>query len=107
MKKGIKLKLAKVLAVGAMCLPLAGCGGNDLSGESSLLSGLFVPSNRQYTDTAQKFDYAVIAIPNGDVVEGEVQSWLDFDDGDQLQVVINGVTYLTHSTNVVLMKKGK
>ena len=40
---------------------------------------------------------------DGSVVEGEVESWRDYDDGDQLQVTINGVTYLTHASNVVLM----
>ena len=45
----------------------------------------------------------MIAMPDGSVGEGEVESWRDYDDGDQLQVTINGVTYLTHASNVVLM----
>ena len=43
------------------------------------------------------------ALPDGSYVEGPVQSWRDYDDGDQLQVTIDGVTYLTHASNVVLM----
>ena len=40
---------------------------------------------------------------NGEVVEGKVSSWTDFEDGDQIQVKIDGKTYLVHSSNVVLI----
>ena len=59
--------------------------------------------NRQIVDTNYTFNRAVIAIPNGTIIEGEVQSWKDFDDGDTIQIKIDGVTYLTHISNVVLM----
>jgi len=58
--------------------------------------------NKQIIDTTYHFNYAIIQLPNGDVVEGKVQSWTDFEDGDQIQVKIDGVTYLVHSANVVL-----
>ncbi len=58
--------------------------------------------NRQVIDLTYKFDWAIIALPNGDTVEGPVEGWKDYEDGDQLQVKINGVTYLTHAGNVVL-----
>lgn len=64
-----------------------------------LLSGC----NLQVFDTKWSFDRAIISLPNGEVVEGKVDSWRDFADGDQLQVKIDGVTYLTHSKNVVLI----
>lgn len=60
--------------------------------------------NRQLKDFTYKFDYAIIELQNGDVVEGKVESWLDFEDGDQIQVKVNGVTYLVHSSNVTLIK---
>lgn len=60
--------------------------------------------NKAQMDTALKFDYAYILLPTGEVIEGPVDNWLDFEDGDQLQVKINGNIYLTHSTNVVLVK---
>lgn len=60
--------------------------------------------NRQLKDFTYKFDYAIIELQNGEVVEGKVESWLDFEDGDQIQVKINGVTYLVHSCNVTLIK---
>lgn len=68
----------------ALCLMLAGC-------------------NKQMVDTTFKFDRAVIGLPNGEVVTGEVQSWKDYEDGDQIQVKIDGVAYLVHSSNVVLI----
>ena len=65
---------------------------------------LFTGCNRSVFDTTYSFDYAIIGLPDGEFIEGEVQSWLDFEDGDQIQVKIDGVTYLTHITNVVLMR---
>lgn len=63
--------------------------------------------NMQMWDATYKFDRAIITLPNGTVVEGKVDSWLDFEDGDQIQVKINGVSYLTHISNVVLIADKK
>jgi len=60
--------------------------------------------NRTVIDTVYTFDRAIIALPDGSYIKGEVESWRDFEDGDQLQVTIDGVTYLTHSSNVVLIQ---
>ena len=68
-----------------------------------LMSLLLVGCNRQLIDTTYSFDRAIISLPNGEIVEGKVQSWKDFDDGDQVQVKINEKTYLVHSINVVLI----
>lgn len=59
--------------------------------------------NRSFLDTHYTFTSAMIVMPDGSVVTGKVDSWRDFEDGDQLQVTIDGVTYLTHASNVVLM----
>ena len=61
--------------------------------------------NYQMFDTKYNFSHAILKLPNGDIVEGKVDSWRDFEDGDQIQVKIHGVTYLVHSTNVVLSDK--
>lgn len=71
----------------AMCLILSAC-------------------NKQIFDTTYKFDYAYILLQDGTVIQGEVDSWTDFEDGDQLQIVINGDTYLVHSSNATLIKRG-
>lgn len=73
-----------ILAV-FMCITVAGC-------------------NQQIIDTTWKYDKAIIQLPNGEIVEGEVESWKDYDNSDQIQVKIkNGDSYLVHSSNVVLI----
>ena len=82
MKKLIALCLV-VLALAALLL-LPGC-------------------NKQVVDLTYSYERAIIALPNGEIVEGKVTSWTDFEDGDQIQVKIDGKTYLVHSSNVVLI----
>ena len=59
--------------------------------------------NKQMVDLTYSYEYAIISLPNGEVVEGKVSSWTDFEDGDQIQVKINGKTYLVHSSNIILI----
>ena len=59
--------------------------------------------NKQIIDLTYAYDYAIVLMPDGSVVKGKVQSWTDFEDGDQIQVKIDGKVYLTHSMNVVLI----
>ena len=80
------LALAAALILLAAFLVLAGC-------------------NKQMVDLTYSYEYAIIGLPNGEVVEGRVSSWKDFEDGDQIQVKIDGKTYLVHSSNVVLISK--
>ena len=82
MKKLIALLLA-VIAV-LSCLVFSGC-------------------NKQMVDLTYSYEYAIIGLPNGETIEGKVSSWTDFEDGDQIQVRIDGKTYLVHSSNVVLI----
>ena len=82
MKKGIAILLTLVLILGM--LVLAGC-------------------NKQMVDLTYSYEYAIIGLPNGEVIEGRVSSWTDFEDGDQIQVKIDGKTYLVHSSNIVLI----
>lgn len=82
MKKLFILLIAALL----LCATLAGC-------------------NQQLMDTTWKFDYAYISLPNGECVEGKVQSWADFENSDEVQIVIDGCTYLTHYSRVVMVAK--
>ena len=59
--------------------------------------------NRQVMDLKYRFNRAIIRLPNGEVVDGKVSSWLDYSDSDAVQVTIDGKTYLTHYSNVCLM----
>ena len=68
-----------------------------------LSTALLAGCNKQMLDLTYSYEYAIFALPNGEVVEGKVSSWTDYEDGDQLQVKIDGKTYLVHSSNVVLI----
>ena len=83
MKKIIICLLGAMLMLGC-----AGCGNMDL------------------IDTTYAYNEAVLSLPNGEVIEGKVESWRDYEDGDQIQVKINGKTYLVHSEDVVLISNG-
>lgn len=79
-------KILAIMLTMIMMFSLIGCG------------------NQQIFDATYTFDYAIIEMPNGEIVEGEVDSWNDYE-GEQLQIKIDGVTYLTHSENVVMIAK--
>lgn len=82
----MKKILAIILVLGLALVILTGC-------------------NKQIFDTTYSFDSAILTLPNGKVIEGKVESWTDYEDGDQIQVKINGKTYLVHSSNIVLISE--
>lgn len=56
-------------------------------------------------DINYHFDYAYIYVPNGAVIEGEIESWTDSADGEQLTITLkDGRTYLTNSVNCLLVQ---
>ena len=66
--------------------------------------GIFLSAcNYNVVDLQYNYDYAIIQLQNGEVVEGELQSWRDYEDGDQLQLTIDGKTYLVHANNCTLI----
>ena len=71
----------------------------------AFVAAILCGCNYQMIDTTYSFDRAIVSLPNGDIIEGKVDSWKDYEDGDQIQVKINGVTYLVHSSDVVLIKE--
>ena len=68
---------------------------------ASILAGC-----NQVLDTTYHFDRAIISMPDGTILDGVVDSWCDYE-GDQLQVKVDGITYLVHSSDVVLITKRK
>lgn len=65
---------------------------------SVMLSGC----NKQIIDLDYSFNYAVIE----GVGEVKVKSWNDYENSDMIQVTdTDGSVYLTHSSNVALIKK--
>ena len=96
MLKNICILLAVVAALAIICAIIQPQTSNAL--------GLF--GNKQLFDFDNKFTHAVIYSPGGNIVkQGTVESWTDFEDGDQLQVKIDGVTYLTHASLIILSTK--
>lgn len=85
-KKNKKFAYAILTVVAVMLMFLTGC-------------------NRQIVDLTYSFDKAIISLPDGSIISGEIESWLDYEDGDQIQVKIDGVTYLVHSANIALIKE--
>lgn len=61
--------------------------------------------NKQIVELTYSYERAIISLPNGEIIDGKVQSWTDYADGDQIQVKIDGVTYLVHSSQVVLISE--
>lgn len=60
--------------------------------------------NKDWFDTVYTYDRAVISLPDGTVIDGKIDSWTDYEDGDQLQVKIDGKIYLVHSSDIALIK---
>lgn len=82
MKRWLALMLVLIMAIGLLC----GCG------------------NMTMFDTTYSYERAIVALPNGEIIEGECSSWADWEDGT-VQVVIDDKTYYTHSVNVVLISE--
>ncbi len=89
------MKKVKWVIIGILILALA-------IGAAYLINTEFY--NRTLIDLTYAYDTAIIQLPDGTIVRGEVESWTDYEDSDQMQVKINGKTYLVHSSDVVLIK---
>ena len=83
MKKIIAIILSALMLVAT----LTGCGNKDM------------------WDTNYTYDKAIISMPDGTILEGKISNWTDYEDGDQIQVTIDGKVYLVHSSNIVLINE--
>lgn len=74
---------------------------------ASILSTLLLTScNQQIFDTTYKFDKAIIKISEEKTIEVNIQTWGDYENSDTIQITdINGKVYLTHYSNVILIKE--
>lgn len=70
-----------------------------------LMAILISCGNKDIFDTNYTYTKAIISLPNGEVIEGEVENWTDYADGDQIQVTIDGDVYLVHSSNITLINE--
>ncbi|MBQ4523541.1 MAG: hypothetical protein IJA10_11410 [Lachnospiraceae bacterium] len=69
-----------------------------------IVGGLTACGNKDMFDTNYTYDRAIIALPNGEVIEVEIDKWTDYEDGDQLQIIAkDGTVYLTSTLNCILI----
>ena len=66
---------------------------------------LLAGCNMTVIDTTWSFERAIIFLPDGNTIEGDVKKWTDFDGSDMIQVEIGDAIYLTHSSNVILISE--
>lgn len=60
--------------------------------------------NKQFIDTTYTYNKAMIKMPNNTIIFGDIASWDDYSDCDQVQVKMkDGKSYYTSSENVVLI----
>ena len=80
-------KIAIVVLILILCFTLTACriGNHDIG-----------------FNTTPTFRWAISQLGNGELIEGQVDSWSDPDLSDVIQVTIEGITYLTHNSNVIL-----
>lgn len=45
--------------------------------------------------------FFIAKLPDGTIVQGKVDNWTDYE-GDQLQITIDGTTYLVHAANTIM-----
>lgn len=57
--------------------------------------------NCRIFDITFTYTWAQIKLPDGTIIEGKVDNWTDYE-GDQLQITIDGTTYLVHAVNAVM-----
>lgn len=82
----MKKKILGIIAATGLVIGLSGC-------------------NYQMVDTTFNFDRAIIDLRNGEVIEVNIKSWKDYEDGEQIQITAeDGTTYLTSSFNCTLIK---
>lgn len=69
-----------------------------------LMIGLLCGCNRTVLNVTFDYERAMITLPNGEVIEGKVEKWTDWEDGT-VEVFIDGKSYYTHSVNVILISE--
>ena len=57
-------------------------------------------------DSRWNFNWAIIQLGNGELIEGEITNWRDFSNSDTVQVTLdNEITFLSHYSNIILCSK--
>lgn len=58
--------------------------------------------NKQIVDLKLKFTNAYVKVGE-EWIDVEIKKWTDYEDGDQIQIILNdGTVMLVHSNNIIL-----
>lgn len=68
-----------------------------------LMKPVDASANMQWFDFTYSFDRAQVRLSDGSVVSGQCDGWKDYENSDQIQVVIDGTTYYVHHGNATLI----
>ena len=67
------------------------------------LTTILAGCNKDIRKTDYEFTKVIVKLPNGEIVQGEVEEWTTYDAKDMVKVKIKGgKQYLGHSNNIVL-----
>lgn len=68
-----------------------------------ILSLLTLCSCNKKMITSKDYDYAIIKLQNGEVIETSVRSWSNVDENNIQVTTTDGTTYLVNTVNLTLM----
>ena len=61
-----------------------------------------------WVDTNYHFNKAYISMPDGEVIEVDIKSWSDSEDGEQLTITsTDGTRYMVNSVNCILVEENE
>ena len=67
------------------------------------LTTILAGCNKDIWQTDYEFKKAIVKLPNGEIVEGEVEEWTSYREKPMVKVKIKGgKQYLGHSNNIIL-----
>ena len=78
--------MKKLFILGMLALCLSGCNYNSI-------------------DIDYQFNKAIIKMPNGEVMEVEIESWIDNDTQKLTIIAEDGTIYLVSANNCILVEK--
>lgn len=65
---------------------------------------LMMACNKQIIDLKLKFTNAYVKVGE-EWIDVEIDKWSDYEDGDQIQIILkDGTVMLVHSNNIILYK---
>jgi hypothetical protein len=88
-------KIIPIVCVIVICAMLVAC----MPVEADASTGY----NRSFFDLTYNFTEAIVFRADGED-HVKVKSWCDYENSDMIQITLeDGTTYLTHSTNIILI----